>query len=108
MASTVPVDPVDPCLLSRLHQHFDALPDPRVARTRLHPLKDILLLAVAAVLCLADGYEPMQRWAHIKGVQWLRSGSERTWAWLCPMASRTMIPSGACCRTCHRICWRPP
>lgn len=31
------------------------LPDPRVERTRLHSLMDILVIAICAVLCGAEG-----------------------------------------------------
>jgi predicted transposase YbfD/YdcC len=72
VTATLAEQPLQPSLLSRLHQHFEALPDPRVPRTRLHPLKDILVISAAAVLCLADGFEPIQRWAVSKGIPWLR------------------------------------
>ena len=61
-----------PDLLSRLHQHLERIPDPRVSRTRLHSLKDILLISLAATLCLAEGFEQMERWAKIKKAAWFR------------------------------------
>ena len=37
-----------------LVETLDALEDPRGDRTRLHPLTDILVLSVLAVICGAD------------------------------------------------------
>lgn len=43
----------DPLLLT----HFAALDDPRVARTRLHPLINVLTVAICAVLCGAESWD---------------------------------------------------
>jgi hypothetical protein len=37
-------------------EHFTALEDPRVSRTRLHALHDILVIALCAVIAGADGW----------------------------------------------------
>lgn len=58
------------CLL--LRDAFDTLPDPRVERTRLHRLSDILLLALAAFCCGAEGFEDIQDWANAQGQEDLR------------------------------------
>ena len=39
-----------------LLESFDDIPDPRMARTRRHSLRDILVLSVLAVICGADGF----------------------------------------------------
>lgn len=39
-----------------LHEHFADLPDPRVERTRVHDLFDIVTIATCAVLCGADSW----------------------------------------------------
>lgn len=50
---------------------FVSLPDPRVARTRLHPLPELLVIALCAVLCGADSFTEMEEWGHAKEA-WLR------------------------------------
>ena len=40
-----------------------AVEDPRVDRTKAHDLQDILVLAVLAVLCGADGWEDIELFA---------------------------------------------
>ena len=39
-----------------LVETMEALEDPRVDRTKLHPLTDILVLSVLAVICGADSF----------------------------------------------------
>jgi len=51
---------------------FDQLPDPRVERTRLHRLADILLLSLAAFCCGAEGFEDIEDWAEEQGEEPLR------------------------------------
>ena len=52
-------------------EFFADLPDPRVARTRLHRLDDILVIAVCAVLCGADSFEEIEEFGHAKE-PWLK------------------------------------
>jgi predicted transposase YbfD/YdcC len=40
-----------------LMTHFAALDDPRVERTRLHPLINVLTIAIAAVICGAESWD---------------------------------------------------
>lgn len=47
------------------------LPDPRVARTRLHNLMDILVIAICAVLCGAEGWDDMAAFGTAKR-DWLQ------------------------------------
>ena len=54
-----------------LGEAFASLPDPRVARTRTHALPDVLVIALCAVLCGADGFTEMEDWGRAKEA-WLR------------------------------------
>lgn len=56
-----------------LQEDFDALTDPRVERTRLHRLSDILLLSLAAFCCGAEGFEDIQIWCLAHGADALRT-----------------------------------
>jgi predicted transposase YbfD/YdcC len=51
--------------------HFRALPDPRVDRTKLHPLFDLIVSAICAVICGADGWEAIAEFGQAK-YPWLR------------------------------------
>lgn len=52
-------------------EHFGALPDPRVDRTKRHCLLDLLVIALCAVLCGAEGWEDMEAFGRAKE-PWLR------------------------------------
>ena len=54
-----------------LTEAFATLPDPRVERTRLHSLSDLLVIALCAVLAGADGFTDIEDWARAKE-DWLR------------------------------------
>ena len=61
-------------MLPSLLQHFADLPDPRVNRTRLHRLSDILGIALCAVICGADSWVEMEQYGLAKQAwlsQWL-------------------------------------
>jgi len=49
---------------------FSDLADPRMERTRLHSLHDILVIALCAVLCGAEGWDDFVEFAHAKH-EWL-------------------------------------
>src|SRR4051812_24358889 len=53
-----------------IYEHFHTLPDPRIERTKLHDLHDILTIALCAVICGADGWEDMAEFGHAK-YDWL-------------------------------------
>ncbi len=40
-----------------LFDHFASLEDPRVERTKLHALMDIVAVTICGVLCGADGWD---------------------------------------------------
>jgi len=58
--------------LSVLVASFEELPDPRVKRTRVHGLGDVVTIAVLAVLAGADGWDDIVEWAEARQ-KWLRS-----------------------------------
>ncbi len=49
-----------------LLSHFAALPDPRVERTRLHPLSNILVIAICAIICGADDWVSIEEYGEAK------------------------------------------
>ena len=51
--------------------HFDALDDPRVDRTKLHPLPEILFIAIAGTVAGAEGWRELEAFARAKE-GWLR------------------------------------
>ncbi len=51
--------------------YFASIPDPRIDRTKLHGLLDILVIAVCAVLCGAEGWEDMEEFGRAKQT-WLK------------------------------------
>ena len=56
---------------SALTECFADLPDPRMERTRLHALTDILVVAICAVLCGAEGWDDIAEFSEAKQ-DWLR------------------------------------
>lgn len=70
--------PVQPQLpLTEIHKiqaslstYFEELPDPRVSRTKKHLLKDILVIAILAVIAGAQGWEDMENYGLSKQ-EWL-------------------------------------
>jgi hypothetical protein len=54
---------------------FADLPDPRVKRTRRHLLLDIVVIAISAVVCGAEGWEDIVEFAHAKQ-DWLKQRLE--------------------------------
>jgi len=53
-------------------EHFDALEDPRIERTKLHPLIDIVTLTVCAIICGAEGPVDIEQYGHEK-YDWLKT-----------------------------------
>ena len=49
-----------------LPNYFQELPDPRVSRTKKHLLKDILVIAILAVIAGAQGWEDMKNYGLLK------------------------------------------
>jgi predicted transposase YbfD/YdcC len=55
-----------------IQTHFKTLDDPRIDRTRRHDLMDIVVIAICAVICGADGWEDIAKYGRAKQV-WLKS-----------------------------------
>ncbi len=53
-----------------LSGYFADIPDPRVSRTKKHLLKDILVIAILAVIAGAEGWEDIENYGYAKQ-QWL-------------------------------------
>jgi predicted transposase YbfD/YdcC len=58
-------------LSPRLLDHFASLTDPRVDRTKRHCLMDILVIAICAVICGADGWTEIEAYGREKE-PWLK------------------------------------
>lgn len=57
---------MDTPLVPTLDQHFSDLTDPRVDRTKLHKLVDILVIAICAVIAGADNWEDVATFGEAK------------------------------------------
>jgi predicted transposase YbfD/YdcC len=55
-----------------IEKHFSKIEDPRVDRTKLHNLLDILVIAICAVICGADNWEEVQLFGDAKKA-WLKT-----------------------------------
>ncbi len=53
-----------------LVEHFAALDDPRVERTRLHPLLSIIAIAICAVIYGAESWDDIEQFGEAKE-EWL-------------------------------------
>src|SRR5688572_30850461 len=49
-----------------IQKHFADLPDPRRARGRRHRLSDMMVIAVTAVICCADGWADVADFGNAK------------------------------------------
>ena len=57
-------------MLPAILSYFEGIPDPRIHRTRLHPLPSILGIALCAVLCGADTWVEIEEYGKAK-YEWL-------------------------------------
>jgi hypothetical protein len=55
-----------------IQTHFATLKDPRIDRTRLHDLLDIVVIALCAVICGAEGWEDIAKYGRSKQ-DWLQT-----------------------------------
>jgi predicted transposase YbfD/YdcC len=53
-------------------EFFDELPDPRVERTRLHPLMSVLTISLLAIICVGEGWDDMEDFGEAKR-EWLET-----------------------------------
>src|SRR5690606_40700516 len=51
---------------------FEEVPEPRVERTRLHPLPNILIIALLTMICVGEGWEDMEEFGLAKQ-EWLET-----------------------------------
>ncbi len=58
--------------IASITTHFAELEDPRVERTKLHKLLDILVIAICAVVCGADNWVAVEQFGHAK-LEWLKT-----------------------------------
>jgi hypothetical protein len=49
-------------VLPTIENHFGELTDPRIDRTRLHKVLDILVFAICAVIAGAGNWEDVEEW----------------------------------------------
>src|SRR5437763_15532337 len=55
-----------------LEEIFKGISDPRIDRTKLHKLGDIIILAICAVICGAEGWEEIEQFGKEKQ-DWLEN-----------------------------------
>src|SRR5437868_15537877 len=55
-----------------LIEHFSAIDDPRIDRSKLHKLIDILVIAICATIFGAEGWEDFELFGNCK-LDWLKS-----------------------------------
>jgi hypothetical protein len=48
--------------------YFSSLTDPRVERIREHSLEEILFIAIASILCEAEGWNEMEEFGKAKEI----------------------------------------
>ena len=51
---------------SSLVEHFAVLEDPRIERSKLHKLSDILVITVCAVICGADSWVEVEEFGRAR------------------------------------------
>ena len=56
-------------------EHFASLPDPRVERTRAHPLPELLYIALCAMVAGADSFVEIEEWG-VARLYWLQQRLE--------------------------------
>jgi len=52
--------------VSTIAKYFEKLDDPRIDRTKLHLLSDILVIAICAIICDADGWVDVENYGTSK------------------------------------------
>lgn len=67
-------------LISHMSYHFNELSDPRIERTKAYNLVDLVILCICAVICGADDWVSIAKFAHSKKDWWKSWGlfSDRT------------------------------
>lgn len=55
-----------------IEQHFGDIEDPRIDRTKLHNLMDILVIAICAVIAGADNWEDVEEFGRVR-LEWFKT-----------------------------------
>lgn len=71
MKRRAPRSTPSPTAASSIQRHFASLPDPRVARTRVHLLTDLITIAILAVIAGAKGWDDIETFAD-SHFEWLK------------------------------------
>ena len=59
-------------MVESIRQYFSGLPDPRCRRGRRHPLDELVIIAILAVICCTDNWAEVAQWAYAKR-KWLKT-----------------------------------
>ena len=59
-------------IIASIEQHFSDLTDPRIDRTKLHKLIDILVIAICAVIAGADNWEDVEEFGKAR-MEWFQT-----------------------------------
>jgi predicted transposase YbfD/YdcC len=59
-------------VIPSIEQHFSDLTDPRIDRTKLHKLIDILVIAICAVIAGADNWEDVEEFGNAR-IEWFQT-----------------------------------
>jgi predicted transposase YbfD/YdcC len=59
-------------IIPSIEQHFSDLTDPRIDRTKLHKLIDILVIAICAVIAGADNWEDVEEFGKAR-IEWFQT-----------------------------------
>lgn len=59
-------------IISKFQEYFTEVKDPRVEKTRLHPLTDIITISILAVIAGAEGWEDIEEYG-INKKEWLET-----------------------------------
>jgi predicted transposase YbfD/YdcC len=63
--------PSEATSIASISEHFSDLEDPRIDRTKLHLLSDILVIALCAVICGAEGWVDIETFGQAK-LEWFK------------------------------------
>jgi predicted transposase YbfD/YdcC len=63
---------MDERIAAGIEQHFGELEDPRIDRTKLHKLLDIIVIAICAVIAGADNWEDIEEYGRAR-LEWFKT-----------------------------------
>ena len=59
-------------MTASIEEHFGSMRDPRIERTKLHKLIDILVIAICGVICNCDSWEDVEAFGEAKQ-EWFKA-----------------------------------